>query len=46
MYGKGIRKNVNLGTMDSFAVIGQTVASIFKVAPLSIGRDVLGLINA
>ncbi len=46
MYGKGIRKNVNLRTMDSFAVIGQTVASIFKVAPLSIGRDVLGLINA
>lgn len=41
IYGKDIRQNVNLGTITSFASIGQTVAQIFKAGNLSIDTDIL-----
>lgn len=41
IYGKDIRKNVNLGTISSFASIGQTVSQIFKTGELAIGSDIL-----
>ncbi len=40
-YGKGIKRNVNLGTVKSFASIGQTVARIFGAGELAIGTDLL-----
>ncbi|MGN0160724.1 MAG: phosphopentomutase [Lachnospiraceae bacterium] len=45
IYGKNIKSNVNLGTIQSFASIGQTLADIFKIEPLSIGKDLLELIR-
>ncbi len=41
VYGKGIRKNVNLGIRKTFADAGQTVAEIFGVGPLKIGESFL-----
>ncbi len=39
IYGKSIKQNVDLGTRNSFADIGQTIADIFKVDKLSIGES-------
>lgn len=41
LYGKGIRQNINLGTIESFASIGQTVSDIFGAGKLAIGEDLL-----
>lgn len=40
-YGKKIKQNVNLGTIKSFASIGQTVSRIFSAGELAIGTDLL-----
>lgn len=45
MYGKQLENNVNLGTVKSFASIGQTLAKIFDVEPLSIGENLLDKIG-
>ena len=44
LYGKGIKSNVNLGTVSSFASIGQMVADIFDVEKLEIGENILPMI--
>ncbi len=41
VYGKGIRQNINLGTRQSFADAGETVAQIFGVGPLPLGTGFL-----
>ena len=41
VYGKGIKKNVDLGIRSTFADAGQTVAEIFSVGPLKIGESFL-----
>lgn len=45
MYGKGIRRNVNLGTGATYANIGQTVAELFHLPELSIGTSFLNRIK-
>jgi len=40
-YGKNLKKNVNLGTRNTFADMGQTVAEIFKVDKLLNGDSFL-----
>lgn len=40
-YGKGLKKNINLGTRKTFADMGQTVAEIFEVEKLSNGESFL-----
>lgn len=40
-YGKKLKQNVNLGTGESFADIGQTVAEFFGLMPLAIGESFL-----
>ena len=43
IYGKRIRKNINLGTRDSFADVGKTIADIFRLeAPQLDGVSMLG----
>lgn len=41
VYGKAIKKNVNLGTLSTFADAGQTIAEIFGIDKLSIGTGFL-----
>ncbi len=41
LYGKGLMKNVNLGTRSTFADIGQTVAELFGLEPLLAGKSFL-----
>ncbi len=41
VYGKSIKSNVNLGIRDTFADVGQTIAEIFDVEPLLIGKSFL-----
>lgn len=41
IYGKPIKQNVNLGTVESFASIGQMIADIFGVDKLPIGCNIL-----
>lgn len=41
VYGKEIKQNVNLGIRTTFADAGQTVAEIFDVGPLKIGKSFL-----
>jgi len=41
VYGRNIKKNINLGSGKTFANIGQTVADIFKLKPLSVGESFL-----
>lgn len=41
VYGKGIKESVNLGTRNTFADVGQTLAQIFGVEPLVIGTSFL-----
>lgn len=41
VYGKGLKRGVNLGTRKTFADLGQTLAEIFKVEKLSNGQSFL-----
>ena len=41
VYGKGIKENVNLKTLKTFADVGQTIAEIFEIEKLSIGTSFL-----
>lgn len=41
LYGKQLKRNVNLGTGKTFANIGQTVAQVFGLEPLRAGESVL-----
>ncbi|SEW20739.1 phosphopentomutase [[Clostridium] fimetarium] len=45
IYGANINKNINLGTGKTFANIGQTVADIFNLEPLSVGISLLNRIQ-
>lgn len=45
VYGSGLKENVNLATGSTFADIGQTVAAIFGVEPLTIGESFLDKIK-
>lgn len=45
MYGKGLRKDINLGTGRTYANIGQTVADIFQLDKLAIGESFLSKIE-
>lgn len=40
-YGKELKENVNLGTRESFADMGQTIAEIFDVEPIRHGKSFL-----
>ena len=40
-YGKALKENVNLGTRESFADMGQTIAEIFDVEPIRHGKSFL-----
>ena len=41
VYGKSLKKNVNLGIRSTFADVGQTIAQIMNVDKLSIGESFL-----
>lgn len=41
VYGNGIKENVNLKTLKTFADVGQTIAEIFGIDKLSIGTSFL-----
>lgn len=41
VYGKCLRKNVNLGTLETFADVGQTISEIFGTEKLNIGTSFL-----
>lgn len=43
-YGKELKKNVNLGTRNSFSDMGQTIAEIFNVEKISYGESFLNKI--
>lgn len=45
IYGKTIKQGVNLGTRESFADIGATIAEILEVEPTIIGESFLGKIQ-
>lgn len=42
VYGNNIKANINLGTGDTFANMGQTIAEIFQLDELVIGESFLG----
>ena len=44
--GERVRKGVNLGTRQTFADVGQTLAEVFGVGPLANGVSFLGTITA
>lgn len=39
VYGKQIKENYNLGVLDTFADIGQTIASILQCEPIVVGSS-------
>ena len=39
VYGKNIKENYNLGVLDAFADIGQTIASILQCEPIAVGSS-------
>jgi phosphopentomutase len=39
LYGKTVKKGINLGTRDSFADIAATLAEIFKLKKTAIGES-------
>lgn len=41
VFHKGMEIGINLGDRKSFADLGQTIAEIFQVSPLSVGESVL-----
>lgn len=45
VYGKQLRSNVNLGTLETFADIGQTIAEALKVDSIQIGKSFLNRIS-
>ena len=45
VYGKQLRSNVNLGTLETFADIGQTIAEALKVDFIQIGKSFLNRIS-
>ncbi|WP_297423070.1 phosphopentomutase [Clostridium sp.] len=44
-YGKNLRENVNLGTRNSFADMGQTIAEILNVEKIKNGESFLKLVT-
>lgn len=44
VYGKKLKRSVNLGTRETFADVGQTIADIFKLGKLPIGKSFLSKI--
>lgn len=45
MYGKKLKKGINLNTRKTFADIGQTIAEILNVKPINIGYSFLDKIS-
>lgn len=45
IYGKDVKKNVNLGILDTFADIGQTIAEVLDSEKLPIGKSFLDKIR-
>ncbi len=45
IYGKELKQNVNLGTGKTYANIGQTLAEMFALEPLSVGESFLNKIT-
>ena len=41
VYGKSLNKGINLGTRDSFADVGQTIAELFNLEKLEVGESFL-----
>lgn len=41
VYGKSIKQNVNLGTLETFADVGNTIGEIFNIEKLKIGHSFL-----
>ena len=41
LYGAGVRAAVDLGTRATFADLGQTLAEVFAVGPLTHGKSFL-----
>lgn len=41
IYGKNLNQNVNLGTLETFADVGSTIAEIFNIGKLKIGHSFL-----
>lgn len=39
IFGKNIKENINLGVLDSFADIGQTIASYLGCEPIAVGNS-------
>lgn len=46
LYGNNIKDNVNLGTLDTFADIGQTIAEVLNVKSLEVGKSFFDKIKA
>ncbi len=44
VYGGGVKAGIDLGTLDTFADIGQTIAEIFNLRPLTVGSSFLNRI--
>jgi phosphopentomutase len=44
IYGKKLRKNINLGTRETLSDIAQTIADIFELPPIKNGRSFRDLI--
>jgi phosphopentomutase len=44
VYGTGLKRGVDLGTRETFADVGQTLAEVFGVGPLPAGTSFLGSI--
>lgn len=44
VYGKCLKRGVNLGTGDTYADIAQTLAEIFGTEPVKIGKSFLNKI--
>ncbi len=45
VYGHNIKENVNLGILDTFADIGQTIAEALGVQPINVGKSFLNRIQ-
>ena len=45
IYGQKLKKNINLGVLDTFSDIGQTIAEVFRSKELPIGKSFLGRIK-
>jgi phosphopentomutase len=45
-FGARVRAGIDLGTRETFADLGQTIAEVFGVGPLACGRSFLGELTA